>query len=57
MGRNREQLIDLGDDPGEVHNLAADPRHQATLDEHRRRLKDWFRLTRDPNAWQFFAED
>lgn len=56
MGRNREQLIDLLDDPGELGNLAGDPRHGVTLDEHRRRLKDCLTSTGDPNAWQFFAE-
>jgi arylsulfatase A-like enzyme len=42
-GRNPEQLFDLAADPGEVRNLAADPAHHASLEEHRRLLRAWVR--------------
>lgn len=41
-GRNREQLLDLADDPGEMINLASDPARAAVLMEHRRLLKKWY---------------
>ncbi len=40
-GRHREQLIDLENDPGEMHNLAENPRYRDVLNEHRRRLRRW----------------
>jgi arylsulfatase A-like enzyme len=42
-GRNNEQLFDLTHDPGEMRNLASDPRHQATLEAHRLLLQAWTR--------------
>lgn len=47
-GKNREQLFDLQADPGEMLNLAVDGRCRPILDDHRRRLADWCRLTSDP---------
>ena len=46
-GRNREQLVDMQNDPGEMVNLAVERRHQDTLDEHRRRLYEWCLETGD----------
>jgi arylsulfatase A-like enzyme len=43
-----EQLYDLVFDPGEAHNLAAEPAHAATLAEMRARLEAWMRDTDDP---------
>lgn len=40
-GRNREQLIDMHDDPGEMVNLAVERRYRDVLGEHRRRLYEW----------------
>jgi choline-sulfatase len=40
-GANREQLIDLKEDPGEMANLAADPECKDLLNQHRRRLRRW----------------
>jgi arylsulfatase A-like enzyme len=48
MGRNREQLVDLQDDPGEMINLAAESRHRDTLQTCRDRLKAWGERTEDP---------
>ncbi len=36
-----EELFDLEKDPGERHNIAADPAHQATRDAMKARMVDW----------------
>ena len=46
-GKDREQLTDLKDDPGEMKNLAAVPAFKDVLHEHRRILKDWTARTGD----------
>jgi choline-sulfatase len=46
-GRNREQLIDLEKDPGEMRNLAGDPELREILEDHRRRLCEWVEATGD----------
>jgi choline-sulfatase len=46
-GARRESLVDLDRDPGEMVNLAGDPRHQKTLDRHRAMLAAWGRQTGD----------
>ena len=40
-----EELYDLWSDPGELTNLAMDPRHRATLEDYRRRLETELRRT------------
>ncbi len=45
--RPREEFYDLQTDPHELHNLAADPAHAATLAEHRAALEDWIVRTDD----------
>lgn len=40
-GLDREQLFDLEADPGEMHNLAVEARHDGLLAEMRRRLAAW----------------
>jgi len=47
-GDPSEQLFDMAADPGETRNLAADPSHRQTLQEHRRMLDEWRRKTGDP---------
>ena len=37
-GENREMLIDMQKDPGEMRNLAADPAAAGILAKHRQRL-------------------
>ncbi|MFW6161372.1 MAG: sulfatase, partial [Planctomycetota bacterium] len=49
-GRNREQLFDLDADPHETRSLAAEPQHKATLEQHRRLLRDWVNATDDKIA-------
>lgn len=46
-GRNREQLYDLEDDPGEMRNLAVERRYSWTIDNFRRVLKQWMDETDD----------
>jgi arylsulfatase A-like enzyme len=41
-GERREQLIDMEKDPGEMHNLAAEPAQAEVLADHRRRLVRWY---------------
>ncbi|MCX7014907.1 MAG: sulfatase-like hydrolase/transferase [Candidatus Sumerlaeota bacterium] len=43
VGEDREALVDLQNDPGEMKNLARDPAHRETLLECRKLLQDWYR--------------
>ena len=45
--RNREQLIDMLHDPGEMSNLAVDTNHRDVLNDCRRRLHEWMAETGD----------
>jgi arylsulfatase A-like enzyme len=40
-GKNRESLVDLVNDPGEMVNLAGDTGHAAVLKEHRELMAKW----------------
>ncbi len=40
-GANRESLVDLDHDPGEMNNLAHDPKYQKVLMDHRATLLQW----------------
>jgi N-sulfoglucosamine sulfohydrolase len=46
--RPSEELYDLGVDPDEVVNLAADPSHATVMADLRKRLRDWRAATHDP---------
>ena len=46
-GANREQLIDLKNDPGEMKNLAGDAAFKTVLDKHRKLLRAWVKQTDD----------
>jgi N-sulfoglucosamine sulfohydrolase len=46
--RPREELYDLEADPGELTNLAGDPKHAPALADLRERLQRWQRETNDP---------
>lgn len=48
MGRYREQLVNLKDDPGEMVNLAVNSNFQNELEEHRTLLRNWCQKTEDP---------
>ncbi len=55
-GRFREQLIDLENDPGELQNLASDPKYRQVLREHRKLLADWVVRTGDAKAKAYLAD-
>ena len=44
----RQQLFDLVNDPDELHDLAGDPKHEATLKRWRRRMIDHFAERGEP---------
>jgi len=44
------ELYDVREDPGQVRNLAADPKHRAAREELSRRVSEWMRATGDPRA-------
>jgi arylsulfatase A-like enzyme len=46
-GKQREALVDLDKDPGEMMNLAVDPAFRNLLVEHRAMLADWCRTAGD----------
>ncbi len=52
-GELRESLVDMRDDPGEMNNLATAPEHADTLDEHRRYLEQWIKMSGDKDAESF----
>jgi len=56
-GDVRESLVDLVEDPGEMHNLAGDPAHAATLEGMRARLAAWMAETGDEQAARFTLTD
>jgi arylsulfatase A-like enzyme len=47
IGKNKEQLFDLTKDPGEMHDLAADPDMADELSRHRELLRRWVQETGD----------
>ena len=46
-GDDRESLVDMQNDPGEMRNVAGDPPFKHALDRHRRLFKDWVRTSGD----------
>jgi len=46
-GPNREFLVDLENDPGEMRNLAGNQRYKKALNEHRKFMKEWIRISGD----------
>ena len=46
-GRNREQLFDLEQDPGETDNLAKKPEFHNQRQHHRECLREWCQTTGD----------
>jgi len=56
-GEPREMLVDLKDDPGEMHNLALSPDHQVQLRRHRRLLKQWYAEYGQPLEEKYVVRD
>lgn len=42
QGKQREQFMDLEQDPGEMKNLAADPKYKAQVEQGRQALRAWY---------------
>jgi arylsulfatase A-like enzyme len=55
-GKNREQLIDLANDPGEMTNLVGDETYDEILDRHRQLLRDWVKRTGDTIGSEYLRE-
>jgi len=56
-GLQRESLVDLQSDPGEMVNLATDPKHREVLLQHRELLAQFGRDHSDPLAAKLLADD
>lgn len=56
-GQQRESLVDLSNDPGEMNDLARDPAHRATLLAMRARLEAWGMTNHDPLIATLLADD
>jgi arylsulfatase A-like enzyme len=54
---SKELLIDRENDPGEMFNLTDDPKFQDVLNEHRKLLADWSRLSNDGNILKYAMND
>jgi len=56
-GQQRESLVDMEADPGEMRNLAADPAYRLALLEHRERLDRYAREHDDRRVAPLLADD
>ena len=54
-GENRESLVDLQRDPGEMKNLVNDDRYAAVLKSHRRYLREWVDLSNDTHGREYLV--
>jgi arylsulfatase A-like enzyme len=52
-GKERESLVDMKLDPGEMKNLAQDPKYKDVLNDHRRYLRQWIKESKDTEAKEF----
>jgi arylsulfatase A-like enzyme len=55
-GKDREQLIDLVNDPGEMTSLTGDEKYAEILDEHRQLLREWVKRTGDTIGSDYLPE-
>jgi choline-sulfatase len=55
-GAQREQLVDLKKDPGELLNVAGDPEYAEVLFQHRGYMKDWVKRSRDVIAEAYIVK-
>ncbi|MHC4330378.1 MAG: sulfatase family protein [Planctomycetota bacterium] len=56
-GKNREQLIDLRNDPGEMKNLAGLDAYKDVLARHRQLLREWVERTGDRIAAKYLGAE
>jgi arylsulfatase A-like enzyme len=52
-GNQRESLVDLQKDPGELNNLATHPEYQDILYSHQNYLQQWIEESNDQEAKSF----
>jgi arylsulfatase A-like enzyme len=52
-GENRESLVDMENDPGEMRILAHDQQFKKVLDEHRQLLKEWIKTSGDTAGFNY----
>lgn len=52
-GEDRESLVDLQADPGELQNLASLSEYRETLNQHRGYLQEWIEESDDQEAKDF----
>jgi arylsulfatase A-like enzyme len=55
-GANREFLVDMKSDPGEMKNLAQEPALSSVLKEHRELLKAWYQQNNETLDPRYIAE-
>ena len=48
-----ESLVDMNNDPGEMTNLAGDPKYRDVLAVHRNLLADWIRISDDKDGSKY----
>lgn len=54
-GQQKESLVDLQNDPGEMVNLASDNKFQRELTEHRNHLADWVKRSADSHGIEYLV--
>jgi arylsulfatase A-like enzyme len=54
-GQPREMLVDLQTDPGEMHNLAANPEYHEALLRHRALLREWYQRNNETLGTEFIV--
>lgn len=54
---SKESLVDMKNDPGEMHNLVDNPEYKEVLREHRIILADWSALSDDKDAFKYARND
>ena len=48
-----ESLVDMKSDPGEMTNLAGDPKYRDVLAAHRELLADWIKVSEDKEGLKY----
>jgi hypothetical protein len=56
-GENREQLIDMTADPGEMNNLATDEAYGDVVKDHRRRLAAHLQANHDEIGQRYIIKE
>ena len=54
---SKESLVNMKNDPGEMHNLVDHPEYKEVLREHRKILTEWSELSGDQDAFKYARND